>query len=300
MDLAVVIVTRDRRASVLGTLPRLLALPERPRVLLVDNASTDGTAAAVRDAHPEVDVVALADNLGCAGRTVGVRAAGTALVAFSDDDSWWAPGALAAAASRFAAAPEVAVVAGRILVGLDERLDPVCVAMRDSPLGDVDGVGPQVLGFVACGAVVRSAAYLAAGGFERRYVIGGEERLLALDLAERGWVCGYAEDVVAHHHPAASRDPAARRAAAVRNDLWTSWLRRPATVALGDTGRAAVQARRDRATRRGLRAAVGGLGWVLPRRRPVGPATEAAVRLLERGQTGSRTTTGISRSVLRV
>lgn len=62
---------------------------------------------------------------------------------------------------------------------------------------------------------------------------GGEERLLALDLARAGWGLAYAEDVVAHHHPSPWRQPELRRRRMVRNDLWTAWARcRPRSSAI--------------------------------------------------------------------
>src|SRR5687768_507765 len=232
--ISVVVITRDRRPGVMDSLARLLALPERPPVLLVDNDSSDGTADAVEQRFPAVDVIRLKRNLGAAGRTVGVRRVRTPYVAFSDDDSWWADGALERAADTLDRTPRVAVLAARTLVGQEGRLDPVCLAMRDSPLGEVAGVGPRVLGFVACGAVVRRSAYLEVGGFHPRFGVGGEETLLAVDLTERGWDCAYVDDVVAHHHPSTVRDPRARRAREVRNAVWTLWLRRRlATVLTG-------------------------------------------------------------------
>lgn len=90
----VVIATRDRAPELLGTLDRLSRLPERPPVIVVDNASRDGSADAVRSAFPAVPVVALPANRGGAARNTGARLATTSYVALSDDDSWWAPGAL--------------------------------------------------------------------------------------------------------------------------------------------------------------------------------------------------------------
>jgi hypothetical protein len=174
----------------------------------------------------------------------------------------------------------LAVLAARIVVGPEGRLDPVCLAMRNSPLGEVPGVGPRVLGFVACGAVVRRSAYLEVGGFHPRFGVGGEETLLAVDLAERGWDCAYADHVVAHHHPSEIRDPGARRAREVRNDMWTLWLRRPMGRVLPETARVLSRLPREPAARTGLRQALAGMNWVLRERVPIAAATEGALRRL--------------------
>src|SRR4051794_9163761 len=113
----VVIATRDRRSLLLRTLAELAALPEQPHVIVVDNGSSDGTAAAVEAAQPEVEVIRLAENAGAAGRTIGVERSRAPYVAFADDDSWWAPGALAAAAEALENAPTLAVLVARLLVG---------------------------------------------------------------------------------------------------------------------------------------------------------------------------------------
>ena len=277
---SVVVITRNRRSELIDSLGRLLALPESPPVLLVDNDSSDGTAEDVEQRYPTVDVIRLPRNLGAAGRTIGVRRARTPSVAFSDDDSWWAGGALQRAADILDRVPRVAVVAARVLVGQEGRLDPVCLAMRNSPLGEVAGLGPRVLGFLACGAVVRRSAYLEVGGFHPRFGVGGEETLLAVDLAERGWDCAYVDDVVAHHHPSEVRDPAARRAREVRNALWTLWLRRRPAVVLRQTGGLLAHVARDRDVRAGMRQALAGGHWVLRERATVGSSTERALRRL--------------------
>jgi GT2 family glycosyltransferase len=278
----VVVITRDRRDSVMHTVARLLALPLPPPVIVVDNASSDGTAAALRRAYPEIDVVRVDDNLGAAARTVGVRLARTPYAAFSDDDSWWEPDALAEAAAVLDRTPRLAVVAGRILVGREGRLDPVCREMAASPLGDVPGAGPRVLGFVACGAVVRRSAYLAVGGFHPRYGVGGEETLLAIDLAERGWTCAYVDRVVARHHPSAQRAVGSRRARDVRNDVWTLWLRHRPSAALAGTLERLVRWPIEPAVREGLRQAARGWRWVRDERMPVTSETGWQLRQLRR------------------
>src|SRR5688572_3086036 len=102
----VVIATRDRRERLLATLAHLDSLVERPAVVVVDNASSDGSAAAA-SRFPRVKVIEAQADLGSAARTLGVETADTPLVAFSDDDSWWAPGALRHAAELFQVHPRL-------------------------------------------------------------------------------------------------------------------------------------------------------------------------------------------------
>jgi N-acetylglucosaminyl-diphospho-decaprenol L-rhamnosyltransferase len=270
----IVIATRNRRRRLLATLARLD--PAAP-VVVVDNRSEDGTAAAVRAAHRRVRVIELDRDLGSAARTVGVAAAKTPLVAFCDDDSWWAPGALSRAAELFDAHPRLGLLAARIVVEPDGTLDPTCRAMRQSPLEDEgDLPGPPVLGFLACGAVARRDAVLRSGGFHERFGIGGEEELLALDLAAGGWGVAYVDDVVAHHEP--ERGPrSTRRRAELRNRLWLAWLRRPLLRALRLTARSVMSRRGAPA----LTAALRGLPWVLRERRLLPPHIEQSVRLLD-------------------
>jgi GT2 family glycosyltransferase len=279
----VAIATRDRRADLERTLERLRALPERPPVVVADNGSADGTPAAVRAAFPEVEVVELGTNLGAAARNAAARRLDTPYVAFSDDDSWWAPGALARAAGVLDAEPRLALLAARILVGPEERLDPVCGRMERSPLpGRGAGAGRAVLGFVACGAVVRRAAFLAVGGFERRYGVGGEESPLALELAAAGWELAYVPAVVAHHHPAGGGLRPGRRAAMLRNEIWATWLRRPAPAAARRTAGLLARSGPRPHTAAGLAQAVRGAGWVARERRVVPAEVERALRTLER------------------
>jgi hypothetical protein len=44
LDLTVVVATRDRITGLTRTLNRLVDLPDRPQVVVVDNGSADGTA----------------------------------------------------------------------------------------------------------------------------------------------------------------------------------------------------------------------------------------------------------------
>jgi GT2 family glycosyltransferase len=265
---SVVIATMDRRESLLRSLDRLDS-PGGPPVIVVDNGSTDGTADAVRAGHPRVEVVELPANAGAVGRDHGVQRAGTPYVAFADDDSWWEPGALEAAVHLLDAHPQVAVVVGRVRLAGDGSEDAVTRKHRAEVLGR-SAAGPDVLSFPAFAAVVRRDAHLAVGGFSPLLFFGGEEHLLALDLAAAGWQLVFAEDVVAWHDPAGPDRPSpARWAVQTRNDVLVDWLRRPLPVALAATGRLARCAAGDAAARRALAGVLRRLPAALRRRRPV-------------------------------
>jgi GT2 family glycosyltransferase len=253
--------------------------------VVADNASSDGTVDAVRTQHPDVGLLALNENRGASARNAAVRALATPYVAFSDDDSWWEPGALQRAAETLVAHPQLGLLAARVLVGPQRRLDPACAEMARSPLTDAGGPevpGVPLLGFVACGAVVRRTAFLQVGGFDARYGIGGEERLLAGDLVAAGWLVRYLPALVALHWPSDVGGRAGRRARVVRNDLWSAWLRRPPRRIPVATLRALAAGGAGWQTLRGAGAALGGLPWILRERRPHPNAVEAATRLLER------------------
>ncbi|WP_233358613.1 glycosyltransferase family 2 protein [Thermomonospora amylolytica] len=283
MKISVVIATRDRWAELARTLRRLAALPERPPVVVVDNASRDGTPRRVREAFPQVRVVMLPRNLGACARNVGVAHTATPYVAFSDDDSWWEPGALAEAARRLDACPRLGVLVGRIHLAPDGRIDRASAKMAVAPLGrEPDLPGPSVLGFPACAAVVRRAAFEAAGGFHRLLFFGGEETLLALDLAVAGWGLAYVGEVRAWHAPSPHRETAPLRwALHRRNDLLVSWMRRPLSRALAGTGGLALRAGTgDGAALAALLGLARRLPAALARRRRLPPVIEHRLRVL--------------------
>ena len=110
---AAVVVTYNRRDLLLESLAAVLAQDRAPdKVIVVDNASEDGTAAAVRDQFPSVHLAELRRNSGGAGGFAGgmalALADGADLIWLMDDDTVPRPGALSAllsARDRMAAQP---------------------------------------------------------------------------------------------------------------------------------------------------------------------------------------------------
>jgi GT2 family glycosyltransferase len=282
----VVIATRNRRTSLERTLRALHTDPVPPSVIVVDNGSVDGTPDMVAVRFPQVRVMVLDRNAGAVARNVGVAAASTPYVAFADDDSWWAPGALTRAARHLDDAPRLALLAARTHVGAAERLDPMSAFMAQAPLGTAgDLPGPSVLGFLACAAVVRRDPFLACGGFDPVVFFMGEEARVALDLRTAGHGLAYCADVVAHHHPAPDvGDGTSKRLLAMRNRALTAWMRRRVPVAASETARLLTAARTDPAARRVAGQLLRRLPRALARRRPVPADVEDELAALAAGE----------------
>lgn len=271
---SIVLITHGRCSEALTTVERLRALPAKPKVIVVDNASADGTAQALRQRFPDVLVVGLPRNIGAAARNEGVARVTTRYVAFCDDDTWWQPGALPMACALLDAFPRVGVITGRLLVGAQQREDPTCALMHASPLRSEGVPGRAILGFFAGACVMRVTAFRAVGGYERRLFLGCEEALMALDLAALGWHMAYVPELVCHHYPSTSRDPVARRRLLARNHLLITWLRLSVRESLRETLAFAHAVRRDPELWPAVASALRALPWVLADRRVVPPAVE--------------------------
>jgi hypothetical protein len=99
--------------------------------------------------------------------------------------------------------------------------------MANTPLQNSGLPGRAILGFMAGASVMRAAAYRQVGGYCPHLFLGGEEELMALDLAALGWRMLYHDALVVHHLPSSARDAKARRALLTRNAIWVACLRLP-------------------------------------------------------------------------
>lgn len=126
-----VVVTYNRRELLLEALAAVCSQSRAPdEVIVVDNASTDGSAAAVRSRFPSAQLAKLSANTGGAGGFAcgaALALAGAAdLIWFMDDDTVPGPDALAAlleARGRHPGPPP-AVIASRVL-WTDGRVHPM-------------------------------------------------------------------------------------------------------------------------------------------------------------------------------
>jgi GT2 family glycosyltransferase len=200
----VVIPTWRARDMLRGCL-RALAV-EHATVIVVDNASGDGTAEMVRDEFPAVVIVELPENVGF-GRAVNAGAAagdGEAIVLINND-VMVEPGFVAAITAPLAD-PQVGMVAGLTTIpdsGLVDafgiELDRTLAAYNRGRLQPVGAPAGRLAMPSGGAAAYRRAAFEAAGGFDSALFAYGEDVDLGLRLREAGWRAAEAPDARGVH-----------------------------------------------------------------------------------------------------
>ncbi len=202
----VVMVTTNAREVLASSLEHLRRQSVPHTVQLSDNASSDGTAAMVREDFPEVNLIENAANLGF-GRSCnnGARAGRGEVIVLVNDDMDVEPDFL----ERLVAPlrdPRVGMVAGLTLQpgagvvdGFGIELDPTLNAynrLRHRSPGEPPG---RLLGPSGGAAAYRRAAWEAAGGFDEAFFVYGEDLDLALRLRHAGWEAAAAPDARGVH-----------------------------------------------------------------------------------------------------
>jgi GT2 family glycosyltransferase len=153
--LAIVIVNFNAREHLETCLTSLEAAPPETshEIVIVDNASTDGSAALVRSRWPAVRILEQPENRGfAAANNTGIRATAGELVLLLNNDTIVPPGALDRLVGRLDANRAVAVAGPRLVDG--EGMPELSFGPMISPLGELSqktvmalytrGIGPAV------------------------------------------------------------------------------------------------------------------------------------------------------------
>jgi GT2 family glycosyltransferase len=205
---SVVLVSYHSQGDLARSLPALRAQEGvRLQLIVVDNAPGDGTAAWLRQAWPEVEVVAAARNGGYAGgNNLGARRARGEYVLFLNPDAEPAPGALQEMVHVAEAYPG-ALVTPKLLLP-DGRVNACGTEMHYSGVTTCGGLGQPASAFVGVFPVllVSGAAFLvrrvdweALGGFAEEYFMYVEDTEFSLRARLLGHPVLCAADAVVWH-----------------------------------------------------------------------------------------------------
>lgn len=213
-EVTVIMVSYNTRELTLAAVQTLLDnTPDvAMRVVVFDNASTDGSAAAVAAQFPEVEVIASRENIGfgAANNWVAERTT-TPWICLLNPDTETYPGAIANLLSFAKTHPRAGIVGGRTVFP-DGKLNPVSCLGRVTPwsmLTTITGLArmfpnsaffnPEGIGgwqrdsvrevdvVVGCFLMISRELWQELGGFDLRYFMYGED----VDLCLRARRLGY-------------------------------------------------------------------------------------------------------------
>jgi GT2 family glycosyltransferase len=223
-SLAVIIVTFNSADEIDQCLRSLVGHTEPfpTTITVVDNGSTDGTAALIRQRWPTVRVINSGGNLGFAkANNIGIRATTSDYVLFINPDTESPPGAIQTLVRGLASHPDAAVAGARLL---NERGFPEVswgppitpwnevkqmvftrfyhrkvrrFVRRMDKLSRAARVVPWVSG--AC-MVVRRPDLETVGLFDERYFMYNEDVDLCVEMAKRGRITIYVAGAEVLHH----------------------------------------------------------------------------------------------------
>jgi GT2 family glycosyltransferase len=219
---ATVVVVAWNGASLIG--PCLDALSEQELAdgfvtWVIDNASTDSTAAVVSAHRVGARLVTVGSNLGFAGAAeIAVRDATTPFVVVLNQDARPEPGWLAALLTPLTGpdAYRIAAVTSKVIFTADGRLNNTGAIVgrdgygRDRGFGQPDDgrfAEPEdVFAFSGTAAALRVVAARDVGSFDPSFFLYYEDTDLSWRLQLGGWRVRYAPDAVVRHVHAASTD----------------------------------------------------------------------------------------------
>jgi GT2 family glycosyltransferase len=215
-DISIVIVTWNGRQYLEPCLQAVLAQQGvDAEVILVDNASTDGSSELVRARFPQVRLVALRENRGfTGGNNAGAREARGRFLAFLNNDTVPDPSWLHALRGGIEPAAGFLLATSRV------------VYMHDASIVDSAGdglfrgggafkrhhgapahlaaVSGEVFGVCGAACLVSKAVFDELGGFDEDFFASHEDVDLSYRARLRGYRCRYVADAIVRHHGSAT------------------------------------------------------------------------------------------------
>lgn len=275
-------------------------------VIVVDNASGDGSQALLKARYPEICLIALPTNRGFTGAcNAGLLAAQGTYLALLNNDTEVDPGWVAAVVHAFEHHPDAGLVASKMLL-FDQR-DYLHTAgdfyqvdgwpgNRGAWQRDEGQFDRESYVFSACGgsAAYRRTMLDQVGILDDDFFFSMEDVDLGWRAQLAGWRCIYAPDAIVYHHLAATGGGVTSSFYDGRNAIyvlikdfpaplwrkyWFRILRRQAKAA-GE----ALRSWRGTAARARLRGMLSGLAhmpWLLSKRRAVQRTRRVTIAYLE-------------------
>ena len=186
-------------------------------VIVVDNGSSDGTAAMIEKEFPEVKLIRLPRNIGIEGFNVGFANAKGEYVVVLDDDSYPAPDAIQRMVVRFRE-EEIGIIAFRI-----EHPSTGALTTKNWP-----EISSRMVG---CGAGIRKSTLDAVGYYDPDFFLYANDYDLPIRVWDAGQRVVYDDSIVAYHAFSPKKRTGGRNIYfGTRNGIWFDFKHLPMSL----------------------------------------------------------------------
>ena len=129
-------------------------------VIIVDNASSDGTQEMIQAEYPDIKLIALYKNIGISAWNFGVDESHAEFILFLDDDSYPEPGSIFAGVQALQNDEDIGVAGFEIFNSQLKKIE------------NKEGLqffkeNKYSLGFIGCGAIIRKELFIKLNGFNK-------------------------------------------------------------------------------------------------------------------------------------
>ena len=170
---------------------------------VVDNASSDGGAALVREKFPWVRLVENRENrgFGAANNQVLAECAGRYIVLLNPDTEA-TPGAFRRMTAWMDANPRVGLAGPTVNNPDGSRQDSVSRSYpgQKRTAGELSGLPGEIACVMGACQIVRKGLMRELGGFDEEFFLYGEDQDLCLRIRKKGYGIGHVDDAIILHH----------------------------------------------------------------------------------------------------
>jgi len=178
-------------------------------IILVDNGSSDGSVALVKENFPAVKVVELRENRGfTGGNSAGLKVANGEFIALVNNDVRAERDWLEKLLQPMLDDPGIGSCASKLTIDGTEAIDSAGDGLTTGGVGFNRGlkidrkhfsISELIFGPCGAAALYRRSMLQEIGFFDEEFFLYDEDIDLCFRAQLAGWKCGYVPDAVAHH-----------------------------------------------------------------------------------------------------
>lgn len=232
---SIVILCWNRKKDILESLKGISQIDyDNLEVIVVDNASTDGTVEAIEEQFPEVQVIQMFKNIGIEAYNIGFKNAKGEYIVILDDDSFPHPQAVKRMVHHFEEDAKLGVVAFdvRNYYKYDEVANTTVEEIASKAEAE-----DYYMSFNGAGAGIRRELFEEIGFYPEEFFLYWNEQDTAFRVWDKGYKVIFFGDIVSYHkYSPKNRESWRAPYYYTRNAFYLVWKNYPAAMAWKKTG----------------------------------------------------------------